>query len=237
MTHSRVFRNSYRDSVELMRIAAAIEGRPGIERAGLVMATPANQGVLREAGLLDEVAAAAGPNDLVVAVAAVDAAAGEAAISEAAALLEGAGGGAERGGAAATFVPNTLAEALDELPGANIALVSTPGTYAAAEALKALKRGLHVFLFSDNVSLEEEVELKAMARRRGLLMMGPDCGTAILDGIPLGFANAVRRARSALSAPAAPVCSRSAASSIEPEGGSPRPSGSAGAISTRASVA
>ena len=89
--------------------------------------------------------------------------------------------------------PHTLAEALDEMPDANLALISTPGTFATAEALKALKRGLDVFLFSDNVSVEDEIELKALARRKGLLLMGPDCGTAILGGVPLGFANAVRR--------------------------------------------
>src|SRR5262249_13888621 len=76
-----------------------------------------------------------------------------------------------------------------------LALISTPGLYATAEALKALKRGLHVFLWSDNVPLEDEIELKRLARKKGLLMMGPDCGTAIVDGVPLGFANAVRRGR------------------------------------------
>src|SRR4030095_6637203 len=77
----------------------------------------------------------------------------------------------------------------------NLALISTPGPYATAEALKALKHGLHVFLFSDNVPVEDEIELKRLARKKGLLMMGPDCGTAIVDGVPLGFANAVRRGR------------------------------------------
>jgi succinyl-CoA synthetase alpha subunit len=81
------------------------------------------------------------------------------------------------------------------LPTANLALISTPGPYAAAEAWKALKRGLHVLLFSDNVPIGQEIELKRAAHRRGLLLMGPDCGTAILDGAPLGFANAVRRGR------------------------------------------
>src|SRR5439155_24812126 len=89
--------------------------------------------------------------------------------------------------------PQTLGEALVELPDANLALVSTPGTYATAEALRALKRGLNVFLFSDNVPIEDEIELKALADERGLLVMGPDCGTAIVAGVPLGFANAVRR--------------------------------------------
>ena len=193
LVRSRVFANSYRDSVELMRIAAELEGRGGIIRAGLVMATPANQGVLREAGLLDATAAAAGPNDLVVAVAAADEDAAEGAIERAAALLQGAGGDAAGGGESRAFVPTTLGEAVGALPGANVCLISTPGTYATAEALKALKRGLHVFLFSDNVPLEDEIELKALAARKGLLLMGPDCGTAILDGVPLGFANAVRR--------------------------------------------
>jgi succinyl-CoA synthetase alpha subunit len=80
-----------------------------------------------------------------------------------------------------------------EVGAANLAMISVPGTYATAEALKALKRGLNVFLFSDNVPVEDEIELKSMARARGLLVMGPDCGTTILDGVPLGFANVVRR--------------------------------------------
>src|SRR3970282_1678721 len=140
--------------------------------------------VCRDAGLLDATAAAAGPNDLVVAVAAADEDAAAGAIERAAALLQGADRGGARGGEAG---------AVGELPGANVCLISTPGTYATAEALKALKRGMHVFLFSDNVPLEDEIELKALAARKGLMLMGPDCGTAILDGVPLGFANAVRR--------------------------------------------
>src|SRR5262249_31016442 len=89
--------------------------------------------------------------------------------------------------------PRTVATGLETLPDANLLVVSTPGPYAAAEALKALKAGLHVFLFSDNVPLEHEILLKQMARERGLLVMGPDCGTAILGGVALGFANVVER--------------------------------------------
>jgi FdrA protein len=199
--HSRVFPNSYRDSVELMQIAAEIESLAGIDRAGLVMATAANRWVLKTAGLLSEAAAAAGPNDLVVAVASDDESAAAEALERAAARLSG----SESEGPSGTTHTRarTLAEGAAELgtagadaanPGAaNLALISTPGTYATAEALKALKLGLNVFLFSDNVPVEDEIELKTMARARGLLVMGPDCGTAILDGVPLGFANAVRR--------------------------------------------
>ncbi len=191
VVRARIFANTYRDSVELMQIAAAVEATDGIERAGLVMATPANRDVLAAAGLLTDAAAAARPNDLVVAVSAVDDVVAEAALDQAAARL--AGPGAEGSDEATRTDARTIAEAVAELGTANLALISTPGRYATAEALKALKRGLNVFLFSDNVPLEDEVELKALARRKGLLLMGPDCGTAILDGVPLGFANAVRR--------------------------------------------
>ncbi|MEO6208334.1 MAG: acyl-CoA synthetase FdrA [Candidatus Limnocylindrales bacterium] len=189
---ARIFVNSYRDSVELMQIAASIEGRDGIERAGLVMATPANRDVLAAAGLLTDAVGSAGPNDLVVAVAATDDETATAALDEAMARLTGGPGGDGAGEATATTA-STLAEAVTELEGANIVLIATPGAYASAEARKALKRGLHVFMFSDNVPVEDEIELKALARERGLLLMGPDCGTAILDGVPLGFANHVRR--------------------------------------------
>lgn len=189
--HARVFPNTYRDSVELMQIAAAIESMPGIDRAGLVMATPANREVLAAAGLLSDETATAGPNDLVVAVASSEDAVAASALDQAAARLTGP---AAQGTDQATRTDaRTIAEAQAELGSANLALISTPGTYATAEALKAIKRGMNVFLFSDNVPIEDEIELKSTARRKELLVMGPDCGTAILDGVPLGFANAVRR--------------------------------------------
>ena len=187
---ARVFASSYRDSVELMRIASEIERLAGVTRAGLVMGTAANRAVLEEAGLLSAVPETAGANDLIAAVAARDLASALAALERAAVLLVGPA--AEVAGERVAFVPTTLAEALVLGP-ANFALISTPGTYATAEALKALKHGLNVFLFSDNVSVADEILLKALAAQKHLLVMGPDCGTAIIDGVPLGFANAVAR--------------------------------------------
>lgn len=185
--------DTYRDSVDLMRVAALLERLPSVSRAALMMATPANRELLSGAGLLDATAAAAGPNDLVVAVAARDKAAAERALAEASHLLD-------EQAAVATSTrekapPRSLAEAAAELTQSNLAIISTPGPYATAEALKALKRGLHVFIFSDNVPVADEVELKRLAVKKNLFVMGPDCGTAILDGVPLGFANAVRRGR------------------------------------------
>jgi FdrA protein len=185
--------DTYRDSVDLMRVAALLERLPSVSRAALMMATPANRELLSGAGLLDATAAAAGPNDLVVAVAARDKAAGERALTEASHLLDEQAAVATS--ARETTPPRSIAEATGELTQANLAIISTPGPYATAEALKALKRGLHVFIFSDNVPVADEVELKRLAVKKNLLVMGPDCGTAILDGVPLGFANAVRRGR------------------------------------------
>ncbi|HUI18272.1 MAG TPA: acyl-CoA synthetase FdrA [Alphaproteobacteria bacterium] len=189
---TRVIRNFYRDSVSLMQLSARIAKMPGVTQASAVMATENNLALLREAGLLDR-AAAAGPNDLLVALAgeseealAAAAAAGEAMLTENAARARGGAGEIRE-------PPRSLEMALKELPAANLALISTPGEYAAAEALKALKLGLNVMLFSDNVALADEVMLKRYAARHDLLVMGPDCGTAIIGGIPLGFANVVRR--------------------------------------------
>ena len=177
---------SYFDSVVLMRIAAELGARPGVRTASLVMATASNKDVLEAAGLLADEARAAGANDLVVAIDAAEDAAGDALDAAEEALSArsappAAGDGEPRR-------PRTLAE----VDGANLAIVSTPGRYAAAEALKALRLGLSAFVFSDNVPIAQEVELKRAAHARGLIVMGPDCGTAIVGGVPLGFANEVR---------------------------------------------
>ena len=193
VVRQRLFKRTYRDSVESMRIAAEVQRLPGIARAGIVMATAANLAVLAEAGLLGESTVEARPSDLLVAVCADSEAAGDSALDWAAAAFAGSNqppADDRRAEPAAT-----LHDALAEMPDANLALVSTPGAYATAEALKALKHGLHVFLFSDNVPVSDEVELKDLAERKDLLVMGPDCGTAMLDGIPLGFTNVVRRGR------------------------------------------
>ena len=186
VSRNRVKPNAYFDSVALMRIAATLSSQPGVAAASLMMGTPANRELLEEAGLLAAEGKAAGSNDLVIAVRAEEAVL-NGLLAEAEAGLDA--GGPAAGGVSAPVRPRTL----EQVEGANLALISTPGPYAAAEALKALKLGLHVFLFSDNVRPEDELLLKQEAGRRGLLLMGPDCGTAIINGVPLGFANAVRR--------------------------------------------
>jgi FdrA protein len=182
-----VRKDSYHDSVLLMRISRQLRSLPGIDDAAVVMATPQNGSLLAEAGYRSGEMDAAGPNDLVIAVRGgnVDRERIEAAIAD---LLE-TGGGAQE----VEQRPRSLATALRLAPQANLAIISVPGLYAAREARRALERGLHVLLFSDNVSVEDEVALKVEAVRRGLLMMGPDCGTAIINGKPLALANVIRR--------------------------------------------
>jgi len=186
-----VRRNVYQDSVTLMRLTHDMEAVAGVRRAAAMMGTPPNRALLGQAGLLDADGETAGPADLVIAVVADSAAGAEAARAAAEAALA-APRAASRPGAPR---PRTLAGALRALPDATLALISVPGAYAGAEARRALDAGLHVMLFSDNVPLETEIELKRMARERDLFVMGPDCGTAILAGVPMGFANAVPRGR------------------------------------------
>ena len=187
----RVFRNFYRDSVSLMQLSAKLGALAGVRQASAVMATAGNLALLQDAGLI-AAAVEPSPNDLLIALEGED----EAALAEALAAAEAeltrapaapADGGPRR------LPPRSLEMALAELPAANLALISTPGDYAAAEAMKALRLGLNVMLFSDNVASADEVRLKRYAQAHDLIVMGPDCGTAILNGIPLGFANKVRR--------------------------------------------
>jgi succinyl-CoA synthetase alpha subunit len=188
---ARIRRNLYKDSVTLMRLAEAALARTGIRRATLLMGTPANREILAGAGLDAEALAEAGPSDVMIALEGETDDVLEAAHAEIAHLLDNAG--VAPGAQAPQSRPaHSLARAREANPGAMLAQISVPGPYAAAEALKALRLGLNVFLFSDNVPLAQERAIKELARDKGLLVMGPDCGTAILGGVPIGFANVVR---------------------------------------------
>jgi succinyl-CoA synthetase alpha subunit len=175
-----------------MRLSRDLEQMAGVTSAAAMMGTPQNRALLAEAGLLSREGEAASPADLIVAVAADCVESADAAHEAVQRALLARPPSTTTADAAA---PRTLEAALRVLPGANLALISVPGLYAGTEAARALRAGLNVMLFSDNVPVETEIELKRTALERGLLMMGPDCGTAILDGVPLGFANTVPRGR------------------------------------------
>jgi FdrA protein len=185
--------NLYKDSVALMRVAQRLLALPGVVNASLQMGNPANKDILQEAGLLTDAVKGAGPSDIMVVVQARTTKERDAAIENCRQQLAGTETAASSGEASTSVPASSLAMGAAAGEGANLAQISVPGAYAAAEALKALKLGLNVFMFSDNVPLDQEVAIKQEATRRGLLVMGPDCGTAIIGGMPLGFANAVRR--------------------------------------------
>lgn len=180
---------AYYDSVVLMQLQRALADLPGVEDTGVVMATPANCELLAASHLLPE-DTAAGPDDLLIVVRAESDEVAATALAQVDDLIK-----KRRSRAGQAFRPRSLRAAAGALPDADWVLISVPGRYAPAVAREALEMDKHVFLYSDNVSLEDEVELKQLAAGRRLLLMGPDCGTAIVNGIGLGFANRVRRGR------------------------------------------
>lgn len=187
-TRWNVRAGTYYDSVVLMQLQRGLLGLPGVLDAGVVMATLANRELLASNQLLVD-AVSARPDDLLIVVKADSEKAADAAIGRVDELLLR----RRSTDASQEFRPHSLAAAAGLLPEAQWVLVSVPGRYAAAVARDALGLGRHVFLYSDNVSLEDEIALKQHAREKGLLVMGPDCGTAIVNGVGLGFANRVRR--------------------------------------------
>lgn len=189
-----VRRGCYQDSARLMQVSRELSALPGVAEAVAMMGTETNRRLLADAGFAGEALDAAAPLDMVVALKADSDEAFAAARSGLDRLLAGDAGprrGPGVGGAAAR--PGSVTEAFEEHPSANLASIAVPGPYAAFVAHRALDAGRSVFLFSDNVSLADEVALKRRADGLGLLVMGPDCGTAILSGVGLGFANRVDR--------------------------------------------
>ena len=181
---------SYYDSVVLMLLQRALAELPGVLDAGVVMGTPANKALLAQGGLLTDALQAAAPEDLILVVKAESESSCRSALARVDELLA-----TRRSNQTGAYRPKSLASATRMIPEAEWVLISVPGRYAAGVAREALNLGKNVFLYSDNVSVEDETSLKDTAASKGLLVMGPDCGTARVDGIGLGFANRIRKGR------------------------------------------
>jgi succinyl-CoA synthetase alpha subunit len=181
-------KDTYYDSIVLMKTSNRVAELAGVVQAAVVMATHTNKLLLEDLGFLSPEIEEAGPNDLVIALETKNQENMDHAILDVDNLLS-----AREYMEDEAFFPRTLDSALRRMEAANLALISVPGTFAKREASKALRRGLNVFLFSSNVSLEEELDLKKLAKEKGLLMMGPDCGTAIINNVVLGFGNSVNQ--------------------------------------------
>lgn len=181
---------TYRDSVTLMEISQAVSAVPGVTAAIVAMATPLNLDLYERLGFDPQEIASSTPNDLMVAIEA----AGEDELDAALGVLDArlsAKASAGGGGSDELEPPHTVSAAIRA--GADLCLISLPGEHAAVEAMDAVRAGVSVMLFSDNVTVEEEIRLKdAAAEHEGVLVMGPDCGTAVVAGVGLGFANALR---------------------------------------------
>ncbi len=186
-THVELRPGAYADSVTLLQVSRAVQDLDGVEAAQVAMATALNLEVLVAMGF--EVPAEAGGNDMVVALRLADPDTLPAALAGVDAALRDAGR-RDDGGAAEIAPPRTTRSALRRTPDA-VALVSVPGPSAVVEAIDAVDAGRDVMVFSDNVPVEQEVALKQAAAERGVLVMGPDCGTAVVGGVGLGFANVV----------------------------------------------
>ena len=182
-------KNAYYDSVTLMAISKKIEEIDGVANAVVSMGTEMNKELLQNAGMMTAEIEKASPSDLIIAFRLADESINDKVLSEVEAALKKK---TNSGKGESEVAPASIASAVKLLPDANMAVISLPGQYAAKEAMRALRKGLHVMLFSDNVTIDQEVELKSYAHEQGLLMMGPDCGTAIINNKGFCFANEVR---------------------------------------------
>jgi FdrA protein len=183
-------KGEYFDSVTLMLVARDASKIEGVVDATIVMGTAQNKSILEMSEMLLDEFRDASDNDLIIAVKAKDAAAAAAGLEKTEELLEKS---RQKTTDSSEYMPKSIESAISILPGANMAIISVAGKYAAEEAMKALQHNLHVMIFSDNVPKEKTLEVKKLGREKGLLVMGPDCGTAIINGAPLGFANIVNR--------------------------------------------
>lgn len=178
---------AYYDSAFLMQMQRSLSDAPGIQDAGVMMGTDTNKEILARIDLVNAEVNAAKPDDLIIVVRGDDEKTAEAAFTRFDELLT-----QRKVTTDQEYRPQSLESAVQMQPDASWVLISVAGRYAASVSRDALHFDKHVFLFSDNVSVEEEIELKTSAMQKGLLVMGPDCGTAIIRGVGLGFANKVR---------------------------------------------
>ena len=174
---------AYADSVTLMQVSADVRQADGVQAALIAMATDLNLDLLRDMGFAPP--SGAGPDHLLIAVRASDDAALSAAVAAASAALSA----RPAEGPGAVRVPPRTTGAAARASGPGLALISVPGRHAFTEAMDALEAGCDVMIFSDNVPVEQEIMLKDVAAQRDLIVMGPDCGTAIVGGIGLGFSH------------------------------------------------
>jgi Succinyl-CoA synthetase, alpha subunit len=189
MLYTVIKKNSYQDSINLMLLTNSINTLAGITKCSIMMGTDANKDILKNSELLTPEAESAAPSDMIIVIETAAEDVVENVLVETDKFLNDLAVKRKKNNVESV---NSIDAAVEEMPDANVALFSIPGEYAAEEIEKAIDKGLHVFSFTDNISLEDEVRLKKKAHEKGLLLMGPDCGTGIISSIPVAFTNVVR---------------------------------------------
>ncbi len=181
-------KNEYQDSVRLMNISRSANSIDGAKKVLVLLGTDGNKKIISDLGLMVEEIKSATPNDLIISVESETETSIDNAIAEIDCLLS-----KPTNKESESDVVHSIEEAVARTPDANLALFSVPGQFATLDVVNAIEQDLNVMLFSDNVSIKDEVYLKRLAVKKDLLMMGPDCGTAIINGVPLGFANVINQ--------------------------------------------
>jgi succinyl-CoA synthetase alpha subunit len=185
-----VKQNLFRDSIQLMKLTEDVKTLRGVGDAVVSMGTDTNKRLLGDLHLLGKEAERAGDGDLVIAVRVSEGANRDDVMARVEAMVMAppvAPGETRR------RVFHSIGTAMENLGGANLAVVSVPGRQAFEPSMELLKKGVNIHLFSDHVTKKEEIELKKFASSKGLLVLGPGAGTSIINGVGLGFANSVRR--------------------------------------------
>lgn len=187
--YTHIKQNSYQDSINLMLLTNSVNTVEGVDSAQVMMGTDANKDIFKTSGLYNDEIEKANPNDMVIAIESSDASIMDTVLEEVENFLSDLSVKKE------TNQINNVdswQEATDAMDDSNLVLISIPGSYAAEEIERAIDAGKHAFVFSDNVSIEDEVRLKKKAHEKGLLVMGPDSGTGLISNVPLAFTNVIR---------------------------------------------
>jgi FdrA protein len=188
MLKTIIKKGSYHDSVVLMLLTNKISTLKGIDKVSIMMATPANKDIYKESGMATPELLEASANDMAIVIETQEDIL-DAVLKEIDEFFKNQA--AKSSKKSESDAVDSWDKALNKLQDANLAVISIPGIYAALEADRALDENLNVFMFSDNVTLDDEKKLKEKAHEKGLLVMGPDCGTGIIKGVPIAFTNHV----------------------------------------------
>ena len=134
MLKTIIRKNNYQDSVNLMMLTGKINELDGVNKSQIMMGTESNKNILENGGLLTDDAKEASANDMVVVMDVRDEGITEKIMEE----IEKFFGARQIKDRKQEAEALNLDEAVEKMSGANLAIFSIPGEYAAEEMKKAL---------------------------------------------------------------------------------------------------